>query len=352
METEHFITGIGITIVLFFATLLLTSKKYKSRSNRFLAVSLIVLSLLMLRINVVFEETLFSEILGFVRIEYLFSVLLFLYVYGVLEEKVSKTTIALLLSPFIVFSSLYTIALFFEEQESSPLEGFLEIIEVFETYFVISFNVFVLSLAIVKIYQSRIETALKKWLYIITLSLIAVLLFFLMLEIVELVFDIHLWDTFGIVMTLFFVGTSYVGIQRVQIQQEQEAIQKMYTDTKRSTASLKSAVKLNHFEHMRLLMHDEELFRDASLNRDILAEKLGLSASSVTRILKEEGQISFKDFINQYRIQLAKEMLTDTRFHVFSLEAIGKEVGFKSRSTFYETFKKEVGISPGAFKKK
>ncbi len=152
-------------------------------------------------------------------------------------------------------------------------------------------------------------------------------------------------------MTLFFVGTSYVGIQRVQIQQEQEAIQKMYIGTKKSTAASKSTITLNHFERMQLLMHDEELFRDASLNRAVLAEKLGLSASSVTRILKEEGQISFKDFINQYRIQLAKEMLTDARFHVFSLEAIGKEVGFKSRSTFYETFKKDVGVSPGTFKK-
>ncbi|MEM6686405.1 MAG: helix-turn-helix transcriptional regulator, partial [Bacteroidota bacterium] len=231
-------------------------------------------------------------------------------------------------------------------------EQLLETLEPIEAFLIIGFNTIVVTAAIVKVYQSAAATNLKRWLYIISSSLISVMLFFLMLECAELLFDMNLWDSFSVVMTLFFVGTSYIGIQQLHLQQEQEAIQEMYAGTTQRTHSTKSTAMLNHYEHMQILMHEDELFRDASLDREIFAKKVGVSASSVTRILKEEGQMSFKEFINQYRIQLAKEMLTDTRFDVFSLEAIGKEVGFKSRSTFYETFKKEVGISPGVFKKK
>ncbi|AXG69834.1 DNA-binding transcriptional activator FeaR [Kordia sp. SMS9] len=349
METDHFISSIGIIIVLFFATVLLTSKRYKSRANHLLTACLITLSLLMLRINAIFEETLFFEILCFLRIEYLFSVFLYMYVCEVIKEKISKTTFILFLSPFMLLSSLYigSIAV-----ENSSLETFLEGFEVFETYIIITFNVLVVTLAMIKIYRSNAEFDVRKWLFAISWSLIVVMLFFLILEVIELLFDVELWGSFGVIMSLFFVRISYTGIQKLQIQQDQKAIQKIYSNSKKSTTAVKNNVTLNHFEHMQLLMRDEELFRDPSLNRTLLAEKLGLSVSSVTRILKEEGQISCKDFINQYRIQLAKEMLTDVRFHVFSLEAIGKEVGFKSRSTFYETFKKEVGVSPGTFKKK
>ncbi|MEL6918929.1 MAG: helix-turn-helix transcriptional regulator [Bacteroidota bacterium] len=114
---------------------------------------------------------------------------------------------------------------------------------------------------------------------------------------------------------------------------------------------MKNQGNLTRFDHIKQLMKENEYFRNPDFNRESLASVLGLSASSITRILKEEGQIGFNDFVNRHRIALAKNMLKDERFDIFSLEAIGKEVGFKSRSTFYETFKKEVGISPGAFKK-
>jgi AraC-like DNA-binding protein len=336
--------------VLFFATLLLTSKRYQSRPNRYLAASLITLSLLMLRMNEALENSVFTEIFNLLRIEYLFSVFLYMYMRAILNEKISKTTFFWLFSPFVVLSTLHTATVIFGESVFSFVEVFLESFESLEAYIIILFNAFVVSAAIVKIYQSSLESSVKKWLYLISGGLMTVMLFFLALEFAELLFDVDFWDSFGIVMTVFFVSTSYVGIQRLQIHREQEAIQKIYSNPKKTIASDKKSVTLTHFEHMQLLMQNEELYRDASLDREIFAKKLGLSASSVTRILKEEGQVSFKEFINQYRIQLAKEMLTDTCFDIFSLEAIGKEVGFKSRSTFYETFKKEIGVSPGTFK--
>ncbi|WP_344820962.1 AraC family transcriptional regulator [Aquimarina gracilis] len=41
----------------------------------------------------------------------------------------------------------------------------------------------------------------------------------------------------------------------------------------------------------------------------------------------------------------------DPVFHKYSVEAIGLEAGFKSKSAFYSTFKASLGMSPGAFRK-
>jgi AraC-like DNA-binding protein len=58
---------------------------------------------------------------------------------------------------------------------------------------------------------------------------------------------------------------------------------------------------------------------------------------------------SFALFINEYRIEEAKHLLKEN--NSFTLEAIGFEAGFSSKSTFYATFKKVTGQTPSEFKK-
>ena len=58
---------------------------------------------------------------------------------------------------------------------------------------------------------------------------------------------------------------------------------------------------------------------------------------------------NFALFINEYRVAEAKQLLQEN--NQFTLESIGFEAGFSSKSTFYATFKKLVGKTPAAFKK-
>ena len=101
---------------------------------------------------------------------------------------------------------------------------------------------------------------------------------------------------------------------------------------------------------MHELMQEKELFRDPQLNREQFAKLLDLSSSSITRILKEDACLNFHEFVDQYPIKLAKQLLKDEKYLIYSLEAIGNEAGFKSRSKFYATFKKHTGYTPGSFK--
>lgn len=351
IETEQIFVLVGVILVLFFAILLLTSKKYKSHPNKFLASSLITLAVIILRINGLLEQVFLEGLFSFFRLEYLFSVFLYMYVFITLKEPITRYNLILLLSPFIVFSALYSFVAVSDWFAYEAFDGLLESIEPYEIYITIIFNITVVLLFMLKVKGSSVETAFKKWIYTIAFGLILVMLSFLTLELIEIIFDVYYWSYLGIGISIFFIGIAYVGVQQLQVETEKKSINKIYNNKKNNSQIPTGKIPPGHFNHMQQLMKDEELFRNPSLDRGILANRLGLSASSITRILKEEGQISFNDFINRYRIDLAKNMLNDPRFDIFSLEAIGQEVGFKSRSTFYETFKKEVGISPGAYKK-
>lgn len=339
----------GVILVLFFAVLLLTAKKYKSLPHKFLAASLIVLSILILRIHGFLEDTILEILFDFFRIEYLFAVFLYMYVYKTLKKSINRISYVILLTPFIFFSGIYTFALLADEMLINAFT-LIEYIEPFEIYLILLFNSVVVLYFTLKVYQSNQKPTFKKWIYSIAIGLLAIMMSFLILEFIEMIFDMYYLKYVGILITLSFCYITYFGVQQLQIEQELSIIRKINTSAKSSTITTKKHTG-SHFSKIMILMNEALIFKNPDLDRELLASQLSLSVSSITRIIKEETQMHFKDFINKHRIELAKDMLIDTRFDIFSLEAIGKEVGFASRSTFYDAFKKETGISPGVFKK-
>lgn len=87
--------------------------------------------------------------------------------------------------------------------------------------------------------------------------------------------------------------------------------------------------------------------QDASLKN--LAEKLDTNANTVSKLINSQTGMNFNDYINQKRIVLAQQRLLDVEFKQLTVEAIGESVGFKSKSAFYNAFKKHTGQSPSAF---
>lgn len=59
---------------------------------------------------------------------------------------------------------------------------------------------------------------------------------------------------------------------------------------------------------------------------------------------------NFKSFVNSFRIAESKRLLEDESSANLSVEGIGLEVGFKSKSVFYSAFKKETGVTPSNYK--
>lgn len=95
------------------------------------------------------------------------------------------------------------------------------------------------------------------------------------------------------------------------------------------------------------LITAEELYKNNQLKLKILADKSSIPTHRLSQLLNDNLGKSFNAYINEYRIKAACQLLQTP--HNLSLEGIGYEVGFKSKSTFFTTFKKIMQVTPAQF---
>jgi AraC-like DNA-binding protein len=57
-------------------------------------------------------------------------------------------------------------------------------------------------------------------------------------------------------------------------------------------------------------------------------------------------ELPVRDFINRYRVKEAQRLMEKPTMRHLTVEEIGYEAGFRSRSGFYGAFKRETGHSP------
>ncbi len=102
---------------------------------------------------------------------------------------------------------------------------------------------------------------------------------------------------------------------------------------------------LNSLEQV---MAQKELFRNPDLTVSELAKAINLPGYQLSQLINDNLGKNFTSYVNEYRINEACRMIGEQ--HPYSLEAIGYEVGFNSKSTFYAAFKKIRGTTPMFYK--
>jgi AraC-like DNA-binding protein len=96
-------------------------------------------------------------------------------------------------------------------------------------------------------------------------------------------------------------------------------------------------------------MEEDRLFLNPKLSIYELSIKLEVSQKSVSQAINNHFNMSFRDFINSYRLEEVKAKLKDTGYSHMSILGIALECGFNSEASFYRIFKKNTGISPKEF---
>lgn len=104
------------------------------------------------------------------------------------------------------------------------------------------------------------------------------------------------------------------------------------------------------YSSLTSLMQDEQLFKQVDLKVKHLAIKLNLPDYLVSQIINQKAGLSFRHFINAYRVREARKLLIRARDQ-YSIEGIAREVGFSSRASFYTAFKKETNQTPTEYLK-
>lgn len=104
-------------------------------------------------------------------------------------------------------------------------------------------------------------------------------------------------------------------------------------------------VKLNN------LLEDDKIYRQKDLTESKLAEMLDSNTTYISSIINNRFGVTFKTLLNKYRIDEARQLLVSKEYSNYSIEGIASEVGYQSRSAFYQVFKQNTGMTPSAYVK-
>jgi YesN/AraC family two-component response regulator len=96
-------------------------------------------------------------------------------------------------------------------------------------------------------------------------------------------------------------------------------------------------------------IHDiiEKNYFNINLSRETIAEEVGLSSVYLGRLFLKLTSHAISDYICDFRLQKAKELLMSTGS---SVSDISNQVGFTSPNYFHAIFKKAFGVTPSEFR--
>lgn len=122
-----------------------------------------------------------------------------------------------------------------------------------------------------------------------------------------------------------------------------------FEEEKRYEGKTLDSTILNEIEQKLSIITEKELFLNAQLTLSETAKELAVSPHLLSQVLNEKYNKSFTFYINELRIERAKILLTTNK--KFTIEGIGYECGFNSKSSFFTVFKKISGQTPTEYQK-
>ncbi len=356
MET---IAWVGFTQGLF-AAIMMLSKSDNDLSDKILAGWLGLLSLEFLTCAIdfrVFGYSLLSS--SFL----LFNPALFIYIRSLVQRNFRlKWTFLLHLLPFVFFEiAAYVTKTPFTFNNFFTSDATLLYRVGFAVATILSWMIYIpLSIRLMHKYRMKLhdETAnidkgqSLNWLfsvsifYIVYSALAGIIGFvFVFLEIDSIILSYY---NYSFLLLLIFIISFYGVYQsKVSVQTEEEAEEKLigYKNSLLSpeTKELIQKKIIDYFEQ-------EKAYLNPDLNMDLLSEAIDYPKYQITEVLNTEIGMNFFRFVNSYRIEAVKKMLTEPHLK-YSIEAIGYECGFNSKSSFYTVFKKMTGLTPVSYRK-
>jgi AraC-like DNA-binding protein len=97
-------------------------------------------------------------------------------------------------------------------------------------------------------------------------------------------------------------------------------------------------------------IRSESLYSRPHLNIERLATTLGMSVRQLSNIINRDFGQNYFEFINNYRLAAVKERLRSPEWQEKSIQDIYESVGFSSKSSFFTLFRKQLGMTPVAYR--
>jgi transcriptional regulator GlxA family with amidase domain len=103
-------------------------------------------------------------------------------------------------------------------------------------------------------------------------------------------------------------------------------------------------------ERVKTEMEEKEFYLNQNLSLHDFAREIQIPARSISNCINQGLGSNFNEWVNNFRVEKAVAFLKDPNSDQLSIEGIGTNSGFKSRSAMYDAFKRKLGKSPGHFR--
>jgi YesN/AraC family two-component response regulator len=155
-----------------------------------------------------------------------------------------------------------------------------------------------------------------------------------------------------IVVVIYFMGV--MGVRqpflypRSMARTERQGVAEVHQSSESDSAK-KAANDDSQWQQLNQLMKQEKPYLQSNLNVAELAGRLGVLGKKLSQLIKLHGNCHFFDYINQHRVEYAKQLLSTDEKKLAIID-IAIESGFNSRSPFYAQFKKQTGLTPSEYR--
>jgi AraC-like DNA-binding protein len=95
------------------------------------------------------------------------------------------------------------------------------------------------------------------------------------------------------------------------------------------------------------IMKEKALYKNPNLTLQDLSKEINISGHQLSQLLNNNLGKNFTSFVNEFRVREACEIIASN--DKLTLESIGYDVGFNSKSTFFAAFKKHTGTTPSNY---
>jgi len=100
------------------------------------------------------------------------------------------------------------------------------------------------------------------------------------------------------------------------------------------------------------LFESEKIYQVNDLRISSLCESLHTNRTYISKLINEEFEMNFNEFVNKYRVEEAKQLLLSEANNKYTMEYIAQQAGFGSVASFSRVFKELEGVTPGMYREK
>ena len=104
-------------------------------------------------------------------------------------------------------------------------------------------------------------------------------------------------------------------------------------------------------EQVQQGMEIQKLYLKHNLNIEEFSKRIDLPVKEVSAVINKHYGTNFFEFMNTYRVEEAKRLLSDEKHADMTVLDVLLQSGFNSKSAFHRFFNRLVGVSPTEFRK-